>query len=93
MGNLSQIEIISEIANAHQGDPKQAAELATQSIAAGANSVKFQIYNADELNVRNHPRYSHFLNQAFDDSTWKTLLSDTKDKGAFVYCDAIFSPY
>ena len=53
-------EIIAEIANSHQGSPINAEKLALKSLDAGADAVKFQIYFADELLVKNHPRYLHF---------------------------------
>ena len=48
-------EIIAEIANSHQGSPINAEKLALKSLDAGADAVKFQIYFADELLVKNHP--------------------------------------
>ena len=50
------IEIVAEIANAHQGSPKNAEKLALKSLKAGADAVKFQIYFADELLVKKHSR-------------------------------------
>ena len=47
-------EIIAEIANSHQGSPINAEKLALKSLDAGADAVKFQIYFADELLVKNH---------------------------------------
>ena len=64
------IEIIAEIANAHQGDPQIAREIANQAIENGADAIKFQIYFADELLSNDHPRFEHFKNQSFDEKTW-----------------------
>lgn len=79
--------MIAEIANAHQGNPAQAGELAAQALAAGADAVKFQIYTADELLVRAHPRYEHFRKQAFTRAAWTTLIGGIKAQGGRVYCD------
>ena len=38
------VEVIAEIANAHQGKPEIALQLAEAAVQAGADSVKFQIY-------------------------------------------------
>jgi N,N'-diacetyllegionaminate synthase len=81
------IEIIAEVANAHQGDPAQALKIAEGALAAGADAVKFQIYSAPELLVRAHPRYEHFKKQSFDRAVWVDLIKSIKDKGARVYCD------
>ena len=81
------LNIIAEVANAHQGDPEIALSLARASVEAGANSVKFQIYSARELLTRNHPRYSHFNEQAFSEEVWGWLLSESKTLGVDVYAD------
>lgn len=80
-------EIIAEIANAHQGDPEQAMALAEQALAAGADAIKFQLYTADELLVRSHPRYDHFKKQSFSRQTWEKILRAFIGRGARVYCD------
>ena len=67
-------EIIAEIANAHQGNPEEAQELALSVIEAGADAVKFQIYFADELLASNHPRFDHFKKQSFNETTWNKIF-------------------
>jgi N,N'-diacetyllegionaminate synthase len=84
---MNQVEIVAEIANAHQGDYRQALDLALQSIDAGADAVKFQIYFAHELLVKAHPRYAHFEKQSFSPSIWRKLITEVKGRGAKVYCD------
>ncbi len=84
---MDRVEVIAEIANAHQGSPLNAYELAMRSLDAGASAVKFQIYAADELLVKSHPRYDHFLNQSFSDQTWENLISKIRGAGGRVYCD------
>lgn len=83
----SPVEIIAELANAHQGQPEQALILALDCLAAGADAVKFQIYSADELLVRAHPRYEHFKRQSFDRTTWLDIIGKVKAAGGRVYCD------
>ena len=84
------VEIIAEIANAHQGDPRMAATLAERAFAAGADAVKFQVYFADELLVERHPRFAHFRDQAFDVETWAEVIPAAAEQGP-VYCD-VFGP-
>ncbi len=81
------IEIIAEIANAHQGDPDAAARLGHAALEAGADSVKFQVYSAEELLVRSHPRFDHFRRQAFGIDAWADLLREFVTLDARVYCD------
>jgi len=78
---------MAEIANSHQGNAKLALEIAKQVVAAGANSIKFQIYFADEFLTTTHPRYEHFKNQAFSKDEWANLLNEAKKLGVEVYAD------
>lgn len=86
-----QFEIIAEIANAHQGDPEVAGRLAAAGAAAGADAVKFQVYFAEELLARTHPRYDHFRRQSFSPKDWTQLIAEAKQGGARIYCD-VFGP-
>ncbi len=85
-GMSRRIEVIAEVANAHQGDPAQAERLALASLEAGADAVKFQIYFAEELLTRAHARFAHFQKQSFSPETWSRLLTTVQRSGR-VYCD------
>ena len=79
------IEIIAEIANAHQGSYKTAIRLADKAFLHGADAIKFQIYFADELLVKSHSRYNHFVNQSFSINKWHKILKSQKNRK--IYCD------
>jgi N,N'-diacetyllegionaminate synthase len=81
------VEIIAEIANAHQGNPDLAVKLAESALKAGADAVKFQVYSADELLVASHPRYQHFDRQSFSPDTWRRILKHFRSRNQSVYCD------
>ena len=72
-------EIIAEIANAHQGNPQLAKKLAKYAINSGADVVKFQIYFAEELLSKNHPRFNHFKKQSFGKETWIKMIKSLKN--------------
>ena len=84
---MAKVEIIAEVANAHQGNPETALRLALEGARHGADAVKFQMYTADELLVPSHPRYEHFKNQSFDAGTWKSILTEALAECPRVYCD------
>lgn len=86
-GKQDRIRVIAELANAHQGDPRKALNLAKEVVEAGADAIKFQIYFADEFLTTNHPRYAHFKNQAFTKGEWAHLLVEAKKLGVEVYAD------
>ena len=85
----SKVEIIAEVANAHQGSPEAALQIAEHSVMAGADAVKFQIYTGTELLVRKHPRFEHFCNQAFSVEDWERILSPLISRELSVYCDVL----
>jgi sialic acid synthase SpsE/spore coat polysaccharide biosynthesis protein SpsF (cytidylyltransferase family)/glycosyltransferase involved in cell wall biosynthesis len=87
MAGMNQINIIAELANSHQGNPKMALKLAQEVVESGANSIKFQIYFADEFLTTTHPRYEHFKKQAFSKDEWIELLTVSKKLGVEVYAD------
>ena len=84
---LKNIIIVAEIANAHQGDPELALKLAKKVVQAGATSIKFQIYFADEFLTTSHPRYQHFKKQAFSKEEWGYILTESKKLNTEVYVD------
>ena len=81
------IEIVAEVANAHQGDPETALKIASAAADAGADAVKFQLYSGPELLVRSHPRFEHFSKQAFSESEWEQIFAPLKARGVKIYAD------
>ena len=81
------IEIIAEIANAHQGNPDLAIEIANNAVRAGADAIKFQMYFAEEFLTNNHPRFLHFKNQAFTKKNWNKIFKKVKTLKTRIYCD------
>ena len=86
---MKKIKIIAEIANAHQGNPELALDLAKKCVEAGADSVKYQIYFANEFLTKTHERFNHFKEQQFEVDEWDALLEDTKKLGKEVYADLL----
>ena len=86
-GKTPRTEIIAEVANAHQGVPSLASEIAQRAYSAGADAVKFQLYSGPELLTRNHPRYDHFVRQSFTEEQWSDVIEPLVKSGLNVYCD------
>jgi N,N'-diacetyllegionaminate synthase len=85
--NNNKIEIIAEIANAHQGDPKIAVEIAKEALSFGADAIKFQMYTADDLMVKSHKRYEHFRSQSFAIQDWNFIFDSLFGYQKKVYLD------
>lgn len=83
------MEIIAEIANAHQGNKVNALNLASAAFKANAHSVKFQIYFAYEFLSKKHKRYEHFKKQSFNQNQWDWIIKSLrrKYKKKFIYAD------
>ena len=71
----SNIKIIAEIANTHQGDLKYLFKLLKELKKNKIRYIKFQIYTADELLVNHHKRYKHFLRQSFNFNQWDKIIN------------------
>jgi N,N'-diacetyllegionaminate synthase len=69
------IKLIAEIANTHQGDLKYLLILLKQLKKYKIEYVKFQIYTANELLVKSHKRFQHFLKQSFSYEDWDKIFS------------------
>ena len=74
------MEVIAEVANSHEGNYKIAYKTAIEAIKSKANSVKFQIYFAEELLSKKHKRYEHFKSQSFNSNQWKWIFDKIKKK-------------
>ncbi len=74
------IEIIAEIANAHQGNYKEALRLGLAADKANADAIKYQIYFAEEFLSKNHSRYDHFKKQSFSEKQWAYIIHNLKKK-------------
>ena len=81
------VQLIAEIANAHQGNPDIAIEIAQKAIDSGADAIKFQMYTADDLLVSSHERYQHFKNQSFSKKDWQNIFSAINTSKTKVYLD------
>ena len=81
------IEIIGEIANAHQGSVKKAMDLARAAFYSKADAVKFQVYFANEMLNPKHKRYLHFKKQSFSKNQWLKIFNFCKKNKIKFYCD------
>lgn len=81
------VEIIAEIANAHQGDPEAALKIACAAAEAGVDSVKFQVYFARELLTEDHPQFGHFNRLSFTEKIWERLLKESRKSNVRIYAD------
>jgi len=81
------VEIIAEIAQGYEGNPKLAELLVKGAIAADADSIKIQLIFADELCVPAYPYYDLFKSLEMDDEIWTGLVQRIHKAGKRIYFD------
>ncbi len=85
--NNQGVLIIAEIANAFEGDIAKAQELVIAAADAGVDAVKFQIFTAEELLVKSHPKHNHFKDFELSIDNWRVLRGLTESKKLKFFCD------
>jgi len=80
-------EIIAEIAQGYEGNPKLAELLVKGALVAGADSVKLQLVYADELCVPSYPYHSLFASLEMPDDVWEKLVAKVHEAGKRIYFD------
>ena len=81
--------IIAEIASAHEGQPDLAIDIAHHAVNAGADAVKFQIFNRDQLLTRKNSYYDEFGEIELSPEAWQKIL----EKVSIEKIDLIVEPY
>lgn len=80
-------EIIAEIAQGYEGNPKLAELLVKGALIAQADSVKLQLVYADELCVPSYPYHALFASLEMPDVVWRSLVSRVHQAGKRIYFD------
>ena len=84
------LELITEVANSHQGNIRLLKKIVTNFYRAGAETIKFQIYFAEDFLTKNHDRFLHFKKQSFSEKEWKQIISFTRKLGfKKIYADVL----
>jgi len=81
--------IIAEIASAHEGKFEKAIEIAHLAAKAGADAVKFQIFNKDKLLTKTNPFFDEFSEIEITYDNWIRVLKETSQNKI----DIIVEPY
>ena len=83
----SNVEIIAEIAQGYEGNPKLSDLLTTAAIKSGAHSVKFQLVFADELATPDYVWYDLFKTLEMDETVWQGLARRIHENNQLLYFD------
>ena len=85
--NNNDIEIIAEIAQGFEGNPKLTDLLTTGAISSGVDAVKFQLVNADELATPDYQYYELFKSLEMPTSVWQETSNRILKAGQKLYFD------
>lgn len=85
--DVSNIEIIAEVAQGYEGNEKLTNLLTTAAIKSGASSVKFQLVYADELATPDYVWYELFKSLEMDEDVWKEVAHRVHENGQLLYFD------
>lgn len=80
-------EIIAEIAQGYEGNPKLAELLVKGAINSNADSVKIQLVFGDELCVPSYPYYELFKSLEMKNDVWSVLVDHVHKSGKRIYFD------
>jgi N,N'-diacetyllegionaminate synthase len=81
------VEIIAEVAQGYEGNPKLASMLAIAATRAGADAVKYQLVFADELATPDYKYYELFRTLEMPESVWKDVVRTIREAGKRAYFD------
>ena len=81
------VEIIAEIAQGYEGDPKLTELLTTGAMASGADAVKYQLVYADELATPDYQYYDLFKSLEMSTDSWKEISNRIHENSQKLYFD------
>lgn len=83
----SKVELVAEIAQGYEGNPKLAELLVKGALEAGADAVKIQLVYADELAIPTYPYYGLFKSLEMPDAEWDKIAATIRKAGRKLYFD------
>jgi len=84
---MKKIEIIAEIAQGYEGNPKQLELLTTGALESGADALKYQLVYADELATPVYKYYDLFKSLEMDIVIWRGISNRIHEHGQKLYFD------
>ena len=81
------VQIIAEMANAHEGKIDVAKKICAAAAAAGADAIKFQIFYADEIAVPSFSYYELYCQLEQPAAVWEELTDYARSCKLQVYAD------
>src|SRR4051812_32615175 len=84
---MTKTTIIAEIAQGYEGDIKLCEHFVRLAKKCGADGVKFQIFEAEELCLPNYKYYDLFKSLYIRPESWKKIIDICNEIGIDFYAD------
>ena len=84
---MSKTYIIAEIAQGYEGDINLCKRFVKLAKKSGANAVKFQIFEAEELSIPGYKYHELFKSLYINPDKWKEVIKLANDEGIDFYAD------
>lgn len=84
---MNKTKIIAEIAQGYEGDINLCKRFVNLAKKSGADGVKFQIFEAEELCISNYVHYDLFKSLYIEPSLWKNVIKQCNELGLEFYAD------
>ena len=84
---MNKVKIIAEIAQGYDGDFKLCSRFVELAKKSGADGIKFQIFEAEELCISNYKYYQLFKTLYIDPKKWRLIIDKCKDLDIEFYAD------
>jgi N,N'-diacetyllegionaminate synthase len=81
------ILVVAELAQSYEGSYEDAEALVRAAAASGADAVKFQIFQADELAVPGYEYYDLYRKLELSESQWSALFALARAQGMLPMAD------
>ncbi len=82
-----EVFVVGEIAGAHDGKIDRMKKLIEIAADANVDAVKFQIFRADQLVTKDHPKHPGFTEKEYSHDEWKKITDYAKSLGLVVFAD------
>jgi N,N'-diacetyllegionaminate synthase len=84
--------VLAEVASAHGGSADVALRMLEAAFKMGADGIKFQIFRADLLVVRRHPKRRDFETIELSERSWHRILREARTSGLTLFVEAFDAP-
>jgi sialic acid synthase SpsE len=84
--------VLAEVASAHGGSLDVALKMLEAAFKMGADGIKFQLFRAELLVVRRHPKRRDFETIELAETSWRRILREARTSGLTLFVEAFDAP-